>query len=265
LLPSENLMLTFKSIFGDLFKRKDFKLAWSRVRAELNYFEPWKSFHALFAFYKKNNIRALFFVMSESENAMDSRYPSKFKRLYRYFIKKIIKHGHVVGIHPGVETEISESAYSRQKTILDSCANYNTLFSRQHALKFDIAITPKIASSLGILSDFTLAYPELPGFRNGTCRGSYAYDFSERQPMSIKLYSTAIMDFTLFDGKYSNFSDAEVKNYIRNLYFFCSNYSGVFVLLLHTGYMTNRYKKYFFDILRKGSSEDGVHFDFGKS
>ena len=77
---------------------------------------------------------------------------------------------------------------------------------RQHVLRFSADITPSIWDQFGMTHDATLAFPELSGYRPGTCRTFQAYCLKERKTLNLKMGASAINDFGLFGGKYNDFT-----------------------------------------------------------
>lgn len=83
--------------------------------------------------------------------------------------------------------------------------------------------------------DLTLGWPEVTGFRSGTCRRHAAYSLRRRRTLPLEQISTPIMDFGLFGGKYRNLSvDAALAD-CRGAVEACRRFGGSLVVLFHTG------------------------------
>jgi len=240
---------SLKAVSGDIVKRVDMKLAYTRMCRELNLFEPWASALKLVNIYDKLGISALFFLMGRSSHPMDSGYAISMPRLLKRYVEYIQHNGHKIGLHPGYTSFTDESVYNRQKEGLERELGLNIVSARQHVLRFSIDKTPLIAEKCGVKEDYTLAYPEMLGFRNGTSRGMYAYDFCSRQLINILLYSTSIVDFTIHDGKYVRLSQQSVDAEVREIVGHCKKHEGCLVALYHSGYMINENIKFYQNVL----------------
>ena len=83
--------------------------------------------------------------------------------------------------------------------------------------------------------DLTLGWPEVTGFRSGTCRRHASYSLRRRKTLPLEQISTSIMDFGLFGGKYRNLSvDAALAD-CRGAVDACRKFGGSLVVLFHTG------------------------------
>ena len=228
-------------VIGDIVKRMNPSLALARFRKELNLLEPWSSMYKLINIYNKLGFNALFLLMGPSKHDMDSTYFLRIPKLLKRYTRILLDNGHEIGFHPGYDSYCDEFIYNKQKKDIEWLLKVLLTSVRQHVLRFDIEQTPLISEKCGIENDYTLAYPELLGFRNGTSRGMHAFDFSNRKSMDLVLYPTSIVDFTLHEGKYNNLSMEEASKMADCIITFCKKYDGTLVILYHTGYMINKY------------------------
>jgi len=240
----QKLSNSLRLILGDAFKRRNLKKFLSRIYDEIYPFEPWLSLREIRKIYKDyNSIQIVFMIMGESNNPKDAEYFKRFPGSLKRFLKVLKKNNFCIGIHPGVETYKNLKEYSKQKKSIENLINSTIKISRQHVLKFDIVKTPKICQANGILQDLTMSYPECPGFRNGTSRGMYAYDFKSRELIDVLILSTPIMDLTLHEDKYADFSSNEVIQLGKRIIDDCIKYDGKLIMLYHTGFIIHRFKK----------------------
>jgi len=195
-----SIWMSIKTVLGDIIKRMDLSLAFSRFKREFNIFEPWGSIYKLNNLYAKLGFTPLFLLMGPSNNNMDSTYFLKMSKLLKRYAMHLLSSRYKIGVHPGYASYRSSHIYGYQKRSIESLLDVCITESRQHVLRFDIDKTTIIAERYGIKNDYTLAYPEILGFRNATSRGMNAFNFSDRKIMNLVLYSTSIVDFTLHDG-----------------------------------------------------------------
>jgi hypothetical protein len=85
-----------------------------------------------------------------------------------------------------------------------------------------------------MIADYTLGYPERSGFRSGTCRPHPTYSLSQRRILGPIAYPTAIMDFSLFGGKYRHLSVDEALAECELVIAECRRHRGTLVVLFHT-------------------------------
>lgn len=247
---------SMRIVIGDIVKRKDFKRFFLRVYEELFPFEPWGSIYRLNKIYKKKKIKVIFMIMGKSEHPSDSEYYLGKIKLLTRFIIYLKKNKYEIGVHPGVLTYNNTEYYKTQLDSVEKICKCRIISARQHVLKFDISKTPMIAEENGIRYDYTLSYPEEPGFRNGTTRGMNAYDFSKRKMLRIKLISTPIMDLTFHEDKYAQLQGSEFE-YAKGIIDECYKYRGKVVFLYHSGFIIHRWHKIYSKFLEYALNKEG--------
>ena len=225
---------------GDLLKRFDPASAFARLNKAYFSAEPWWSFRQLMDLSERSGIASRFYFMGPSKDSMDSPYVVRFPGLLRAVMAEIQKRGHVIGFHPGFHTATDAAEWRRQKEGLESAGAVSVREGRQHVLRYDASVTPRIWSDGGMELDCTLAYPEAVGFRSGTCRPFHAYDLKARCALPLIQLSTSVMEFGLFGGKYHDLPVEQAvddSNWASDI---CRLYDGTFVLLFHTGQAERR-------------------------
>jgi hypothetical protein len=180
-------------------------------------------------------IESHFYFMGPSHHPMDSPYAVRHRGSLARLAAEIRARGHIVGFHPGFTTASDASEWRRQRAGLEAAIGIHVYEGRQHVLRYDAAVTPRIWSDAGMELDCTPAYPEVVGFRTGTCRPHHAYDLVARRTLPLRQHSTAVMDFGLFGDKYSNLTDEQIAGDVAWAIDVCRRYEGTFVLLFHTG------------------------------
>ncbi|MBT4730520.1 hypothetical protein HOB87_00930, partial [Candidatus Woesearchaeota archaeon] len=190
---------------GDLIKRhKSFNKSFDRIRSSYLSGEPWRQVYFFMNLAEKYNLTARFFFMGPSVNTMDSPYVIRYKKLLIKVVNKIKSRKHVVGFHPGYETFDNNKKWKSQKNGLESAIDSKVDVGRQHVLRYSASVTPKIWSDNNMKVDYTLAYPELIGFRSGTSREYNSYDLVNRKKLKLRQVNTLMMDTGIFGGKYQD-------------------------------------------------------------
>jgi len=166
---------------------------------------------------------------------MDSPYAQRMPALLRKVAEGIKQRGHRIGFHPGYETFNDEREWRRQRDGLENVIGYSVREGRQHVLRYQVDRTPDIWDAAGMEYECTLAFPEHIGFRSGTCRPFRAYSLVQRKALSLWQCATAVMDFSLFGGKYRDLSIDAALDECAPVIDACRYYGGELVILYHTG------------------------------
>jgi len=242
-------ILPFRYAIGDLLKR--FKPI-SAFKRFFDYFpgEPKKSFNFLMDQSEKYNLKSRFLFMGPSNETQDSKYCSRYPNILKNTVKSILKRGHIVGFHPGYLTYKDEFKWKKQKHGLEQLINTKVTEGRQHMLQYSIENTPQIWEKNRMQREYTLSYPEEPGFRNGTSRPVVQYDLTTRKKMNLLSISTSIMDFGLLGGKYNNYSCSEALNLCTPIIKTCKRFNGSLVILMHTGRNFKNSKRFYSKLLK---------------
>jgi hypothetical protein len=87
----------------------------------------------------------------------------------------------------------------------------------------------------GIREDYSMGYPEEPGFRAGIARPYYFYDVSADQATDLKIIPFQVMDETLFN--YKRLDIATSKRVILKMINETRNVGGLFVSIWHNTFL----------------------------
>ncbi len=224
-----------RNAVGDVVKRFDPMRATRRLADSYLSDEPWGSARDIMGKSERHGALSRFYFMGPSENSMDSPYVLRLPRLLRQLTDEIASRGHIVGYHPCFATAKDMGEWRRQRDGLEAVLGRPVREGRQHVLRYSADVTPDIWSDAGMTLDLTLGWPEVTGFRSGTCRRYASYSLRRRKTLPLEQISTSIMDFGLFGGKYRNLSvDAALAD-CRGAVDACRKFGGSLVVLFHTG------------------------------
>jgi len=224
-----------RNALGDLVKRAQPAAALQRLRHAYLSGEPWQSMRRLMNLSERHGIQSRFYFMGPSDDPMDSPYVLRWPELVRSVADEMRARGHILGFHPGYYTYNNPAEWIRLRDGIESVIGAPLREGRHHVLRYDAAITPRIWSDAGMILDCTPSYPEVTGFRTGTCRPHHAYDLVRRKRLPLKQISTAAMEFGIFGGKYR---DLSIEQAIADSVWAadqCREFGGTFALLFHTG------------------------------
>lgn len=139
-----------------------------------------------------------FFLLAKAKSKYDRNIDPK-QPVLQALIKKIIAGKSQIGIHPSYfSSEKPELIYNESKT-LENISNQNITLSRQHYLRFQFPETFRHLLKAGIQHDYSLQYPEMPGFRAGLCLPFPFYDVETNEITPLMLHPGCIMETTFRD------------------------------------------------------------------
>jgi len=211
---------------------------WSELQQAYFSAEPWTSFTRLMTMAESANLQSRFFFMGPSSSELDSTYAVRWPRLLRRMADLVRRRGHVLGFHPGRATYDDAECWRREREELESILGVRATIGRQHQLRFDVEKTWEIWDAQGMEVDSTLSYPDISGFRSGTCHSHRAYSVTRRRSLRLLERPTQVADHRFFHERYGAISEsagfAECEAVIQTVKSHC----GDLTILFHTGYRT---------------------------
>lgn len=238
-----------RTAVGDIAKRFSPGLAWRRLAASYGTGEPWRSVQHLMALSERKNVQSKFFFMGPSRLSQDSPYAHTMPALLKRLSDHIIEAGHSVGFHPGYASSTDENDWNRQRDGLEKVIGRRVIEGRQHMLRYRADISPGIWDRAGMERDYTPCFPDVIGFRSGTCRGFFPYDLTDRRPHEFMQYDTTITDFGLFGGKYRALTIENALDECAPVIETCKKFGGSLVILCHTGQMAPPVRPFYEQLL----------------
>lgn len=191
--------------------------------------DPFDIYEAFTGFCKQHNIPLIYFFLFSSGNKFD-RTVNPSSESFTTVFETIRKLGGLIGIHPGYYTSTSNEL-ALQADNFNRKLGQKTTFSRQHFLRFDIKVTPKLLMKAGILVDFSMGFASGPGFRAGTAYPFNYYDFENEQEEPLLFVPFCAMDGVYF--VYNRQSPDEALKSLKTLKSRVSQTGGLFVTVFH--------------------------------
>jgi len=238
---------------GDLAKRAQPARAMRRLKDAYLRNEPRASFRRLMDLSERHGLVSRFYFMGPSDDRMDSPYVLRLPGLLRKMTDEIRERDHEIGFHPGFHTATDSNEWRRQRDGLEAVIGARLREGRHHVLRYDAALTPKIWSDAKMEFDCTMAYPEVVGFRTGSCRPHKAYDLVSRRTLPLTQLSTAVMEFGLLGGKYRDMPVEEAVAEASWAIDICREFGGTFALLFHTGQSDPRLWRWVEDVVAQAA------------
>ena len=224
----------FREKIGQVVKGKLSVLNYcSDVYHKLSSNEPNKSCSLLMDLSEAYNVKSTFLFLSYSKHPNDATYTVRFKKDFLEIVSSIKKRNHNIGLHSGWETYKNYDEFFRQKSFLEGLIGQKVNVCRQHILRWN-PYTWKIQSDCGIITDYTLAYPEGIAFRSQTTKSYPTYDLANRKALPLNAMPTSIMEFAMFMDKYGKLSKNKAYYDIKHCVDLHKKYGGDLVVLFHT-------------------------------
>ncbi len=192
------LKQVLRVMLGDILKRKDIKLALSRI---IEYFfiqqnrqkDPYDTFEYLMQKSEDIKIQSRFYFMSGGITKYDNRYKIDEKKSLS-IIEKIKKRNHIIGIHPSYNTYNNLKQFKKEKKLLEQILKKQITEGRQHYLRFEVPTTWQIYEDATMQIDSTCGYADREGFRCGTGDEFSVFNILTRKKLKLKERPLIYMD-----------------------------------------------------------------------
>ncbi len=205
-----------------------------RIKSLLNLQkDPWDVYDSLQETIRKNDLDSIFFFLMADNSRYDRNLNYK-KPLMANLIKKVDSFSET-GIHPSFFSSEFPEKIAIEKDRLEKITGKKITKSRQHFLKFRLPQTYNSLLAAGITEDYSMAFPEMNGFRAGTCKPFYFYDLEKEQVTALKIFPVACMDASFI--YYSKFSPEKSLVEILNLMKEVKNVNGTFISIWHNDHL----------------------------
>lgn len=170
------------------------------------------------------------FFFPTGEHSKYDKNPSWKNEEYRELINRIAGK-YAIGIHPSYFSSENQCTIKDEVARLKNVTGKDITLGRFHFIRL---FTPKSYVSLsesGITEDYSMGYPDEPGFRAGIARPYLFYDVSEDRQTNLRIFPFQVMDATLY--QYKNLDPAASKEIILKLINETRRAGGLFVSLWH--------------------------------
>jgi hypothetical protein len=191
--------------------------------------DPFEVFDYITGCIEKSKSAASFFFPVGELSKFDKN-PSWKNELYRELILKL-SDKYNYGLHPSYyatdNAQVLKTEAGRLRSILGKvfCA------SRFHYIRLFSPSSYRNLCTAGITEDYSMGYPEEPGFRASIARPYYFFDILEENQTNLQIIPFQIMDATLID--YLKHSPEEAKEVILKVINETKKAGGIFVSIWH--------------------------------
>jgi len=191
--------------------------------------DPYDVFDYIIENIDKNNTDVRFFFPTGDHSEFDKN-PSWKNVEYEKLINRIADKFRI-GIHPSFRAADNPSMVKTEVIRLKSILKKDILLSRFHYLKLRMPDSYRNIINAGISEDYSMGYPEEPGFRAGIARPFYFYDVIEDRPSTLRIVPFQIMDVTLL--QYKSLVPAASNEVILKIINESKKVGGMFVSIWH--------------------------------
>lgn len=130
--------------------------------------------------------------------AQNNRYDKQVELNYKPFLQTIknMDNGFRCGLHPSFEAFGDTSILLQEKQLLEQSLHRNVTDSRMHYILLSFPKTYQSLLQADIKDDYSMGYPDAPGFRAGTSHSFLWYDLSKEQETGLRVHPFCIMEAT---------------------------------------------------------------------
>jgi len=157
--------------------------------------DPWDIFDYLIEKAEESGAELRVFIPSGDRSAFD-KWPSWNNEDYRnlvYFLSGRLK----TGLHPSYMSYNNIKRLKTEKTRLENLISSEISSSRYHYIRLKFPDSYLNLITAGIKEDYSMGFPDEPGFRAGIATPFYFYNLSAEQKTNLLVFPFQIMDATL--------------------------------------------------------------------
>ena len=172
---------------------------------------------------------ALFFLLIGQHGGLDNALPT-FRKEVRLLVDKIKKSGRL-HLHPSFHSRSHHSVLQDELEQMKNICGKEVRSVRQHYLAQRFPETYRSFWEKGVKEDYSMAFPDLIGFRNGTSHPSYFYDLQLERETDLLIYPCCLMDATL--AFYQKLSPTRSMEEIKEMSDVVKRFGGYFIPIWH--------------------------------
>lgn len=170
------------------------------------------------------------FFFPVGDHSKHDQNPSWKNEEYRLLIRKISSH-FTVGLHPSYLSADKLGLIGEELGRLRKITGNDTLISRFHFIRFRMPESYRQLVKSGIKADYSMGYPEEPGFRAGIAHPFKFFDLTTDSETDLEIFPFQFMDATLYS--YKKLSAGESLPLINDLIDDTKKAGGIFISLWH--------------------------------
>jgi hypothetical protein len=191
--------------------------------------DPWDVFEYISDTIKKAGAGARFFIPTGERSQYDKN-PSWNNEDFRMLVQKLTS-VFGFGLHPSYHASENETRLKTEFERLKKITSAEPLSARYHFIRLKMPYSYRCLENIGITEDYSMGFPEEPGFRAGIARPFRFYDIEQERESSLMVFPFQVMDGTLF--KYLKLGAEESAGIISTLIDETRKAGGSFISIWH--------------------------------
>jgi hypothetical protein len=191
--------------------------------------DPYNTYDLINRFHQEAGLKATWFFLTGGYGPYDKNIAPDNRHLIN-LIQRIAR-VETVGIHPSYGSNGSPEQVAREVETLSGIIGKPVDLSRQHYLKITFPETYRRLVSYGIREDYSMGYPDRPGFRAGIATPFRFFDLDANRPADLTIFPFQVMDQTL--RQYLSLGPQEALALITDLAGKVKRVGGTFITLWH--------------------------------
>jgi hypothetical protein len=223
-----NLFRTFGGLIHDLTSNSGHAGERYRVLSK-GQKDPFEVYDYIASTIEKNNTEARFFFPVGDSSKYD-RNPSWKSKEYRDLIIRLSGR-YQTGLHPSYYTSDNYNLLRVELSRLETILGRDVTSCRYHFIRLLTPVSYRQLSKAGITEDYSMGYPDEPGFRAGIARPYMFYDVAEDKPSELRIIPFQVMDGTFY--QYRKLGTDASGEIIMKLINVTRKAGGIFVSLWH--------------------------------
>ncbi len=148
---------------------------------------------------ENNPLQKIYFFLLSDKKTMYDRNIHLRSPVLQKLILRLKEHKCGLGIHPSYYSSDHPDLISKEKKYLQDIISQPVTQSRQHFLRFRLPDTFRELLKAGIAHDYSMHYPDMPGFRSGMCLPYPFFDLLANETTNLWLHPGCIMETTFRD------------------------------------------------------------------
>ncbi len=231
----------FRNMAGfirDIIKT-DFSYVNLRIKVLLNKIpDPWYNFQNIESIYKNTDTELMFFIHTGNYGRYDKTVNYKLKAFVN-FVKGLGNKAEI-GLHPSYKAANNKNIFKDEINRLSEITDRKVIKNRQHFLKFTIPAYYLMLIELGIEQDYSMGFPDKPGFRAGISEPFRFFDLANNKETNLLIHPFAVMDRSLntYEGQLVDNAFLTIKDIIESV----REVNGTFISLWHNESLSNRFE-----------------------
>lgn len=191
--------------------------------------DPFDTFSYLHQLHLHYQLKAGFFFLLADRGRYDRNFPWYIAPM-RTLVNQVGKENQI-GIHPSYFANKASRLVKKEKERLENLIGQPIVRSRQHFIRLKLPETYRCLIDNLITDDYSMGFPEYPGFRAGTSRSFKWYDLEKEQTTNLSIHPFQVMDGAL--KNYLHLTPAQAQEQLKEIIDSTRQSGGTFRSLWH--------------------------------